>query len=128
MKRHYDRSAVPRRFKVGDKVLALLPIPGSALSAKFSGPYDICDCLSDTDYVIGTPERRRKTRVCHVNMLKLYHCREETDRSPVDLKSSQPAASPGISALIVTDHPNRSETDDLEMRNSTHPLCPPPKF
>ena len=120
MKRHYDRSAVPRRFKVGDKVLALLPIPGSALSAKFSGPYDICDCLSDTDYVIGTPERRRKTRVCHVNMLKLYHCREETDRSPVDLKSSQPAANPGISALIVTDHPNRSETDDLEMRNSTH--------
>lgn len=120
MKRHYDRSAVPRRFKVGDKVLALLPIPGSALSAKFSGPHDICDCLSDKDYVIGTPERRRKTRVCHVNMLKLYHCREETDRSPVDLKPSQPAASPGISALIVTDHPNRSETDDLEMQNSTH--------
>lgn len=33
LKSLYDRSAVSRRFSVGDKVLALLPIPGSALSA-----------------------------------------------------------------------------------------------
>lgn len=39
MKTHYDRSAVSRQFSVGDKVLALLPIPGSALSARFTGPY-----------------------------------------------------------------------------------------
>lgn len=44
-----------QHLKVGDKVLELLPIPGSAVSAKFSGPYEICDRLSDTDYVISTP-------------------------------------------------------------------------
>lgn len=32
--------------------------------------------LSDTDYVICTPDRRKKSRVCHINMLKAYHVRE----------------------------------------------------
>lgn len=61
MKRCYDRSAVSRRFTIGDEVLALLPIPGSSLSAKFTGPYEVHKRLSNTDYVIATPERRRKT-------------------------------------------------------------------
>lgn len=73
MKRHYDRRAVTRSFSVRDQSLVLLPIPGSALSAQFSGPYSIEQKLSDIDYVISTPDCRRKTRVCHINMLKLYH-------------------------------------------------------
>lgn len=54
----------------------LLLVPGSTLSAKFSGPYEVRDRLSDTDYIISTPERRKKTRVCHVDMLKAYFSRE----------------------------------------------------
>ncbi|KAI7808431.1 hypothetical protein IRJ41_004831 [Triplophysa rosa] len=38
----------------------------------FSGSYVIEQKLSETDYVVGTPDRRRKKRVCHVNMLKSY--------------------------------------------------------
>ena len=76
MKQRFDRRAVQRNFHSGDKVLALLPVPGSSLSAKFSGPYEIQDRLSDTDYVISTPERRKKTQMCHVNMLKAYFTRE----------------------------------------------------
>lgn len=33
------------------------------------------DKIGENDYVICTPNRRRKLRVCHINMLKLYHCR-----------------------------------------------------
>ncbi len=32
---------------------------GSALSARFSGPYEVLSKLSDTDYVIRTPDRKR---------------------------------------------------------------------
>ncbi len=39
---------------------------------KFSGPYVMDQKLSDTDYIIGTPDQQRKTRVCHINMLKRY--------------------------------------------------------
>lgn len=65
MKRRYDRSAVIRSFCPGDLVLALLPIPVSGLSAKFTGPYELRERLSDTDYVLNIPERRRKMRVSH---------------------------------------------------------------
>lgn len=121
MKRNYDRVAVQRQFKIGDKVLALLPIPGSALSAKFSGPYDVHDCLSDTDYVIGTPDRRRKTRVCHVNMLKRYHTREVAGSPPIVVHNERVA----VSALIVTEAPEPSD-DGLGMRSHHQPgarLC-----
>ena len=39
MKRWYDLKAVDRHFQVGDRDLMLLPVPGSALQARFSGPY-----------------------------------------------------------------------------------------
>ena len=41
MKSRYDQKSVQHTFIVGDKVLVLLPIPGSALQDKFSGPYAI---------------------------------------------------------------------------------------
>ncbi len=53
-------------------MLVLLPVPGASLQAKFAGPYKVEEKLSDTNYVIRTPDRRRKSRVCHVNMLKSY--------------------------------------------------------
>lgn len=74
MKSCFDTRAVSRNFTVGEKVLVLLPAPGSALAARFAGPYVIKSKLSDTDYIIHTPERRRKTWLCHVNMLKFYLC------------------------------------------------------
>lgn len=41
-----------------------------SLSAHFSGPYMIMEKLSDTDYEVNTPERKLRTRVSHINMLK----------------------------------------------------------
>ncbi|CDQ63631.1 unnamed protein product [Oncorhynchus mykiss] len=70
MKLHYDKKAVGRSFAPGDQVLVLLPIPGSSLSARFSGPYLVEKKINDTNYVIKTPDRRRSSCVCHVNMLK----------------------------------------------------------
>ena len=49
MKAWYDHKAVVRHFKVGDKVLVLLPILGSALQARYSGPYEIKHKVSDCD-------------------------------------------------------------------------------
>ena len=87
MKRRFDEAAVERSFKAGDQVLVLLPIRGSALSARFSGPFVVLEKLSETNYAIGTPDRRRKSRVCHINMLKPFHVRE------VGLMVAQPHSS-----------------------------------
>ncbi len=65
MKQQYDKNAVERKFQPGDKVLVLLPVLGSSLSARFSGPYVVEGKVSEADYVIHTPERRRKKRLSH---------------------------------------------------------------
>ncbi|TWW54068.1 Retrovirus-related Pol polyprotein from transposon 412, partial [Takifugu flavidus] len=73
MKRRYDQKAVPPSFQPGDRVLILSPVPGSALSAKFSGPYVVEKKVNDTNFIIQTPDRRRRNRLCHVNMMKPYY-------------------------------------------------------
>lgn len=88
MKKHFDKKALSRSFQPSDQVLALLPMVGSGFQAKFCGPYIVEKKLSDTDYVIKTPDRRKKFRVCHINMLKPYFDRQastmpESSASPV---------------------------------------------
>ena len=78
MKTWYDRNTVQREFQVGDKVLAMLPIPGSPLKARFYGPYVVSRRVGDLDYELLTPGRRKAKQLCHINMLKLYHEREDS--------------------------------------------------
>lgn len=67
----------PRKLQSGERVMVLLPIPGSSLSAQCFGPYLVKENLGDTDYVICTPDHKRKTRVCQINMLKVYNTHED---------------------------------------------------
>lgn len=49
---------------------------GSVLQARYSGPYFVERWVSNLNYVISTPDRKRKTTLCHINHLKLYCDRE----------------------------------------------------
>lgn len=59
MKTHYDKKTVSRTFAPGEQVLILLPVVGSSLEARFSGPNEVERKISDTDYVVKTPDRRK---------------------------------------------------------------------
>ncbi|MCU7801257.1 MAG: reverse transcriptase, partial [gamma proteobacterium symbiont of Lucinoma myriamae] len=76
MKTWYDRKVRERKFQPGDKVLALLPIPGRPLQARYFGPYTVERKVNDVDYIVNTPGRRKQRQLCHINMLKEYHERE----------------------------------------------------
>lgn len=73
----YDRKARDRTFQPNEEVLALLPLHGNPLQAKYCGPYRILEKLGPVDYLIDTPNRRKNKRVCHVNLLKPYRRRDE---------------------------------------------------
>ena len=77
MKKRYDRNTIPRSFEIGDKVFALIPLSGRPLKARFHGPYEVSQKISDLNYVINTPDRRKATQMCHINMLKPYYERGE---------------------------------------------------
>ena len=67
MKLHYDENAQNRNFEPGDKVLALLPIPGRPLQARYDGPYTVDKTLSDVNYIVNTPGRRKRKQLCHID-------------------------------------------------------------
>ena len=50
MKQNFDKNDKERSFKSGDKVLALLPIPGRPLQARYFGPYTVEKKASDINY------------------------------------------------------------------------------
>ena len=50
MKQNYDKNTKEKSFKSGDKVLALLPIPGRPLQARYFGPYTVEKKASDLNH------------------------------------------------------------------------------
>lgn len=56
MKKRFDWKAAVRQFQPGDKVLVLLPTPGSALTAHFSGRY-----LVESKVLIGNKSSAHQT-------------------------------------------------------------------
>lgn len=72
MKLRYDRKSSNRVFEPGQKVLVFLPVSTSPLQARFFGPYTIDKKISDVNYVLITPDRRKGKQLCHINMLKPY--------------------------------------------------------
>ena len=92
MKQQYDKKAVQRTFVTGDKVLVLLPMNQPKLGLKFCGPYTVVKRVGECNYVVSTPERRQKTRLCHINLLKSYV--ERNSESPVCLIVSAESSEP----------------------------------
>ncbi len=110
MKERFEIKSVKRDFSPGDQVLVLLPTPGSILHAKFAGPYLIERKLNETNYVVATPDRKCKSRVCHVNRLKAYVNRTSSDNN------SQQVGSPltcGAATVSVVAKPS-TEEDELQ--------------
>lgn len=117
MKRLYDRRTEHRSFCVGDQVLALLPVVSSPFKAKFAGPYVILRRESDENYIISTPERRTKTRLCHVNLLKSYYVREEQASShETDSVALLVDQSSSMDGLLLIDYEEAVEPEDCVLQ------------
>ena len=90
MKARYDNHVIDRKFEPGAKVLALLPIPGRPLQARYFVPYTIDKKTSDLNYIINTPGRRKNKQMCHVNILKQYFDRDSSISKPITVVNTVP--------------------------------------
>lgn len=98
MKERYDQKAVVREFQPGDQVMLLFPLLRSALEPRYSGPYRVEKRVSDVNYVIATPDKRKKSRLCHINMLKRY-C-ERDGKSEVSCHSNACSVAESCSSVV----------------------------
>ena len=122
MKVWYDRKAKSRCFEPGDRVLVLFPVVGNPLQAKYSGPYKVVKKISDTNYLVKTPDRRKETQVCHINMLKAYH--EKPKPELVTLSNRLGLESPTHSKDCVGQVAEKEEDTESEVRleNDQQPI------
>ena len=122
MKVWYDRKAKSRCFEPGDRVLVLFPVIGNPLQAKYSGPYKVVKKISDTNYLVKTPDRRKETQVCHINMLKAYH--EKPKPELVTLNNRLGLESPTHSKDCVGQVAEKEEDTESEVRlgNDQQPI------
>ena len=122
MKVWYDRKAKSRCFEPGDRVLVLFPVVGNPLQAKYSGPYKVVKKISDTNYLVKTPGRRKETQVCHINMLKAYH--EKPKPELVILNNRLGLESPTHSKDCVGQVAEKEEDTESEVRleNDQQPI------
>nr|XP_045603427.1 uncharacterized protein LOC123761443 [Procambarus clarkii] len=87
-KSRYDQKARERKFKVGDKVLLLLPTSRNKLLLQWKGPFTITECSHSLTYVVCV---RGVNKKYHVKMLKQY---EERDDASSWSEESEDGASP----------------------------------
>ena len=122
MKVWYDRKAKSRCFEPGDRVLVLFPVVGNPLQAKYSGPYKVVKKISDTNYLVKTPGRRKETQLCHINMLKAYH--EKPKPELVTLNNRLGLESPKHSKDCVGQVAEKEEDTESEVRleNDQQPI------
>ena len=122
MKVWYDRKAKSRYFEPGDRVLVLFPVAGNPLQAKYTGPYKVVKKISDTNYLVKTPDRRKETQVCHINMLKAYH--EKPKPELVTLNNRLGLESPTHSKDCVGQVAEKEEDTESEVRleNDQQPI------
>ena len=118
MKARYDNYVIDRKFKPGDKVLALLPIPGRALQAIYFGPYTIDKKTSDLNYIINTPGRRKNKQMCHVNMLKQYFDRDSSISKPITVVNTVPQESNVFEPEVNSGFIDKSDPGPSKLENS----------
>ena len=122
MKVWYNRKAKSRCFEPGDRVLVLFPVVGNPLQAKYSGPYKVVKKISHTNYLVKTPDRRKETQLCHINMLKAYH--EKPKPELVTLNNRLGLESPTHSKDCVGQVAEKEEDTESEVRleNDQQPI------
>jgi transposase InsO family protein len=77
-KQMYDKQSSRRKLDVRDKVLVLLPTPGSKLEEKWQGPYLITKELNGgLNYELDTGKSVKRYRTYHINLLRKWQSKDE---------------------------------------------------
>ena len=89
-KNWYDQNARERELIPGEEVLVLLPTSTNKLLAQWQGPYRVLSRVSDVNYEVHMPDKRKRKAIYHINMLKKWHSPEDIcfwmaeDENPIE--------------------------------------------
>ena len=105
---YYDRRAKPRSFKVGDKVLLLLPTDSNKLLLQWRGPFEIVEVLNRVDYRVNV---NGYIHTYHANILRLY----------VERKTEASHCLLSAEASMLLSKDDDDESDEYSLEDCTFP-------
>ena len=101
------RGAQLHVFQPGD--LVLVPTAESKFLAKWQGPYEVVERLSDVNYRVRQPGRRKPTQIYHVNILKQWRGgMNPPDPAPLGLVAQR-----GVPVVPMRDDLSPAQRQDL---------------
>ncbi|XP_077559123.1 uncharacterized protein LOC144174347 [Haemaphysalis longicornis] len=118
-KPYYDKGARARQFEVGDQVMILRPSQRHKLEVQWEGPAKILQKLSETNYVVSVPGKRKLQQVYHSNLLKPYRQREAVVQMLVNIPEEIPPDIPELGPL--THDSTSSLVNDLVTKAELEP-------
>ena len=127
----YDEKAKERHILPGDSILLHIPVPGKPLSLKLKGPYTVLEQQSPVNYLIQTPDRKRKTFLAHVDLLRKFYERDK--RFECNMSIPTDTNDTPIPTLVIQDCPKLSNPSQQEILTGDSKVvvqdCPrPPTF
>ena len=102
MKQWYDKDAMIKQFKPGEKVIVFLLIPCHPLQANYFWPYVIESRLNDLNYIVNTATRRKKRQICQVT----------AQGFPKEYRLTLDASDVGVGAVLL-----QEGKDDIDLPN-----------
>ena len=102
MKQLYDKYAMIRQFKSGEKVIVLLLIRCHPLHPSYCWPFVIESRLNDLNYIVNTPTTRKKRQTCQVT----------TRGYSKEYKLTVDASDVGVGAVLL-----QEGKDDIDLPN-----------
>lgn len=103
-KKYFDYRTKRKSFKIGDKVLLLLPTDKNKLLMQWKGPYTVTGRVGVADYRI---DKDGKIRTFHANLLKKYIDRNQTGSTVPDV----------VSCVIINTEPDEMLSDNDPLLN-----------
>ena len=69
----FDRKSSEKEFHVGDKVIILLPTPGSKLETKWQGPFEVTEVSDDLRNIkVDTKKKVKRYRVYNIGLVRKW--------------------------------------------------------
>ena len=102
MKQLYDKDAMKRKFKSGEKVIVLLLVRFHPVHATYCWPFVIESRLNDLNYIVNTPTTRKKRQIRQVI----------TQGYSKEYKLTVDASDEGVDAVLL-----QEGKDDIDLPN-----------
>lgn len=122
MKNYYNKNAVEKEFKVGDKVPVLLLMNAHSIKVKFQLSYKVVQKVGDLNYILNKPDRRKKTESYRIDIMRPYFKSEETIMLTA-CKSKDSHQNSGVDLKLSPKLQNSETLADLETKLDHLPLA-----